>query len=596
MADYVNHLKDQRSPYLKQHAMNPVDWYPWGTEALRKAKDEDKPLIVSIGYASCHWCHVMERESFEDDETARIMNENFVSIKVDREERPDLDSLYIKAVQAMTGRAGWPLTVFATPEGVPFYGGSYFPRDDSFGMPSFKKVLLAVSLAYRKNRKKIDTVTADVERILSSRSVITPMELKSEISDISFDAARLYFDAINGGFGRGTKFPHAMFLKFLLSYQKRTGRAEAGQMVRKSLSSMAMGAVYDHLGGGFHRYSVTENWDLPHFEKMLYDNALLAESYTAAYEETGLEFYKDTAVETIGYILREMRGEMGGFFSSEDADVAGQEGAYYLWTADEIRKALGKDAQAFIEFFSATEEGNYEGRNTLRIDRNAKGEDEPVPDNIKRMKARLFEERKKREAPQKDRKIIAAWNGLAISALSRAGRTFRRKDFGDEARRAARFLLSSLRDENGRIQRYFLDGKGEVKGMLEDYALLALGLLSLHENTGEDEWLQEGRRLVDKAIELFYDDTRELFYDIGSDQEQLFVRERDLYDNDVPSGSSAAAAVLLRLGRLLDNGEYIALSEGILKSIEGVMEEPVSYGNFLTVLESFLAGQEKRPH
>jgi len=388
------------------------------------------------------------------------------------------------------------------------------------------------------------------------------------------------------------KFPAASTLEFLL----RRGDEASLAMVTATLDGMAAGGMYDVVGGGFHRYSVDERWLVPHFEKMLYDNALLAESYTAAYEETGLEFYKDTAVETIGYILREMRGEMGGFFSSEDADVAGQEGAYYLWTADEIRKALGKDAQAFIEFFSATEEGNYEGRNTLRIDRNAKGEDEPVPDNIKRMKARLFEERKKREAPQKDRKIIAAWNGLAISALSRAGRTFRRKDFGDEARRAARFLLSSLRDENGRIQRYFLDGKGEVKGMLEDYALLALGLLSLHENTGEDEWLQEGRRLVDKAIELFYDDTRELFYDIGSDQEQLFVRERDLYDNDVPSGSSAAAAVLLRLGRLLDNGEYIALSEGILKSIEGVMEEPVSYGNFLTVLESFLAGQEKRPH
>ena len=596
MANHVNHLKDQKSPYLKQHAMNPVDWYPWGAEALRKARDEDRPLIISIGYSSCHWCHVMERESFEDGETARIMNENFVSIKVDREERPDLDSLYIKAVQAMTGRAGWPLTVFATPEGVPFYGGSYFPLEESFGMPSFKKVLLATSLAYRKNRKKIETVTADVERILSSRGVIAPIELKSEISDIAFDAARLYFDSINGGFGRGTKFPHAMFLKFLLSYQKRTGRTEAGQMARKSLSAMSMGAVYDHLGGGFHRYSVTENWDLPHFEKMLYDNALLAEVYTVAYEETGIEFYRDTAIETIGYMLREMRGEMGGFFSSEDADVAGQEGAYYLWTADEIRKALGNYAPAFMEFFSVTEEGNYEGRNTLRIDRNAKGEDERVPDDMKRMRALLFEERKKREAPQKDRKIITAWNGLAISALSRAGRAFRRKDFGDEAKRAARFLLASLRDGNGRVSRYFLDGSGEVKGMLEDYALLATGLMSIHESTGEDEWLQEGRRIVDKAIELFYDETKELFYDIGSDQEQLFVRERDLYDNDVPSGNSAAAAVLLKLGRLTDNPEYIALSEGILRSIEGVMDEPVSYGNFLTVLESFLAGKEERPH
>ena len=593
----LNHLKGQKSPYLKQHAGNPVDWYPWCREAFEKAGSEDRPLIISIGYSSCHWCHVMERESFEDEETARIMNENFVNIKVDREERPDLDSLYIKAVQAMTGHAGWPLTVFATAEGVPFYGGSYFPPEDSFGMPSFKKVLLAVSLAYRKNRKKVATVTADVEKILSKRSVIAPIELRSEVSDLAFDAARLYFDGAHGGFGRGTKFPHAMFLKFLLGYHRRTGREEAMSMVEKTLSSMAMGGIYDHLAGGFHRYSVSETWALPHFEKMLYDNALLSELYTAAYEETGLPLYRQVAMETIGYMLREMRGEMGGFYSSQDADVDGREGACYIWTANEVKEILGKDSDRFMDFFSVTEDGNYEGRNTLRINRPIAEENDPVPDDMARMKARLFEARRRKKAPETDRKIITAWNGLAITALSRASRTFKRRDFADEAKRCARFLLSSLRGEDGRILRYFLDGRGDVLGLLEDYALLAGGLLSMYENTGEEEWLEEGRRLADRMIDLFYDDTKELFYDTGSDQEQLFIRERDLYDNDIPSGNSAAASVLLRLSRVTEERRYMELSEGILKSIEGIMEEPISYGNFLVVLESFLAVNNKEmPH
>jgi len=586
---FENHLKDQKSPYLRQHALNPVDWYPWSAVALARAREENKPLIISIGYSSCHWCHVMERESFEDAETARIMNDNFVNIKVDREERPDLDSLYIKAVQAMTGHAGWPLTVFATPEGVPFYGGSYFPPEDRYGMPSFKKVLLAVSLAYRKNRKKVDEVTVDVERILKSGSPIAPLELRAEIADMAFDAARLYFDGVNGGFGRGTKFPHTMFLKFLLAYHRRTGRAEALAMVRKSLSSMARGGIYDQLGGGFHRYSVDERWDVPHFEKMLYDNALFAELFTEAYEETGKSFYGDIALETIGYLLREMKAERGGFYASQDADVSGHEGAYYLWDADEVRSALGEGAERFMSFFSVTERGNYEEMNTLRISRPVDQEEEPVPGEIRKMRDELFRVRKLRKPPETDRKIITSWNGLVMTALSRASTAFGRPDLLDEAGRCAEFILAEL-DGDGRLKRYFLDGGADVAGMLEDYALLGCGLLSIHGATGKDEWLDEAAKTADKMIELFHDEPSGLFFDTGDDQEKLFVRERDLFDNDVPSGNSAAAQLLLGLSRASKNESYGDLAGRILSSIEGIVEEPISHGNFLAVLESFIGG------
>lgn len=593
---FENHLKDQKSPYLKQHAFNPVDWYPWSGAALARAKQENRPLIISIGYSSCHWCHVMERESFEDPETARIMNDNFVNIKVDREERPDLDSLYIKAVQAMTGHAGWPLTVFATPEGVPFYGGSYFPPEDRFGMPSFKKVLLAVSLAYRKNRKKVDEVTLDVERILKSRSIITPVELRTEVADIAFDAARLYFDGVNGGFGRGTKFPHTMFLKFLLAYYRRTGKGEALSMVRKSLSSMARGGIYDQLGGGFHRYSVDERWDVPHFEKMLYDNALFAELYAEAFEDTGKPFYREIALETIGYMLREMKGDRGGFYSSQDADVSGHEGAFYLWSADEIRAELGDGAARFMSFFSVTERGNYEESNTLRISRPVGQEEEPLPDDIKRMREVLFNARAQRKAPETDRKIITAWNALVVTALSRASSAFGREDLLDEAKKCARFLLAELGGPDGHVMRYYLDGGADVPGMLEDYALLGCALLSVYQNTREQEWLSEAEKAAEKMVELFYDDASGLFFDAGADQEKLFVRERDLFDNDVPSGNSAAADLLLGLSRAAGNARYGELAEKILRSIEGIVEEPISHGNFLAVLESFMAGKEERPH
>ncbi len=586
---FTNRLKGEKSPYLQQHAFNPVDWYPWSEEALRRAKEEDKPIILSIGYSTCHWCHVMERESFEDHEVAKIMNENFVNIKVDREERPDLDSLYMKAVQAMTGHAGWPLTVFTTPEGVPFYGGSYFPPDDSYGLPSFKKVLIAVSLAYKKNKKQISAVTSDVEQVLKQRSVISPVELKADISDIAFDAARLFFDPVSGGFGRGTKFPHSMFLKFLLKFHKRTGQNEALEILKKTLSNMAAGGIYDHIGGGFHRYSVDERWDIPHFEKMLYDSALLSELYTLGFEKTGIEFYKDAALETLGYMLRDLRDGGGGFYSAQDADVKGEEGAYYLWDYGEIKSALGQDADKLIDYFSVTEEGNYEGRNMLRINPRRKGPEAPVSPEMGRLKAELLKIRQNRTPPDTDRKVITAWNGLAIIALCRAGEVFKRNDLIGEAKRCAEFLLSANRDDTGRVLRYYLGGKTDVKGTLEDYGLLGSALFSIFEAAGEGRWLDEAKRVTEGMIGLFYDESDNLFFDTGKDQEKLFVRERDLSDNDIPSGNSAAAGLLLKASRLADNRRYRELSEGIIRSVEGITDEPLSYGNFLCVLESFLS-------
>lgn len=586
-AHFANRLEHEKSPYLKQHASNPVDWYPWSNEAFERAKKEDKPVILSIGYSTCHWCHVMERESFEDVETAKIMNENFVNIKIDREERPELDSLYMKAVQAMTGHAGWPLTVFVTPEAAPFYGGSYFPPDDNYGLPSFKKVLLAVSLAYKKNKKKIASVTSDIDGVLRKGAEVSPIELNEDISDEAFDAGRLFFDPVNGGFGRGTKFPHSMYLKFLLKFHQRTGDEEALLMVKKSLSAMAEGGIYDHVGGGFHRYSVDERWDVPHFEKMLYDNALLSSLYASAYETTGLSFFKDVALDTIEYMLRDMRDESGGFYSAEDADVNGEEGVFYLWTKDEIKTVLRDKYDEFMKYFYLIEDANFGGKSLIRIAHSLKYKD-GLPERVTKLKKDLYKAREARKRPDIDRKIITAWNGLAISALASASRIFKDRTLSDEAKRSAEFVMASSRDESGRLLRYYLEGGALTKANLEDYALFALGLLDIFEATGEAEWLEKTGELVSSIKEFFYDEARGLFYDTGNDQERLIVRERDLFDNDVPSGNSAAADLFQRYSVATGDAETRRLSEDIVRSIEGLKDEPLSYGNFLSVFEGLI--------
>ena len=590
---HYNRLIGEKSPYLLQHSGNPVDWYPWGEDALRKAEKEDKPLLISIGYSSCHWCHVMERESFEDAETARVMNGHFVNIKVDREERPDIDSLYMKAVQAMTGHGGWPLTVFATPEGVPFFGGTYFPPEDTHGLPSFRKVLTSVSEAYRNNKGRIGAIKDDLVSGLSSAPPGSPLMLTKEIPDKAFQASLLFFDPVYGGFGETTKFPHAMFLKFLLKYHKRTREERAMGILKKSLSAMAEGGVYDHLGGGFHRYSVDEAWEVPHFEKMLYDNALLLELYALAYEETGTPFYGDVAIETAAYLINSMRGEKerggGGFYSAEDADVGDREGEFYLWTPGEIISALGEeDGKRFIEYFSVTEEGNFEGKNTLRISSRARAHEEPIGEEIKAMKKRLLGIRAARTPPLIDRKVITGWNGLAVLALTAAGKALKRDDFTKAASECAEFILKSVKGPSGRLSRYWLDGRAGAKGALEDYSLLGNSLLSLHGVTGEKAWLKEARTIADSMIDLFYEKDTGIFYDTGRDQDGLFVRERDLFDNDVPSGNSAAADFLLNAAGVTNKKLYEELSLNILRSAEGMAEEPMGHGNFLSVLETYL--------
>lgn len=590
-----NRLKGEKSPYLLQHADNPVDWYPWGEEAMGRARAEDKPLLVSIGYSSCHWCHVMERESFEDGETARLMNENFVNVKVDREERPDVDRLYMKAVQAMKGQAGWPLTVFVTPEGEPFYGGSYFPPEDVPGLPSFKKVLKAVSEAYAKDRGMVGSMAEDIKRALSREARPRPVELSPEISDEALRAAGVFFDPVGGGFGTGAKFPHAMFLKFLILYYNRTGRSGAASMVKDTLAAMAFGGVYDHLGGGFHRYAVDDMWEVPHFEKMLYDNALLVDLYALFYDRTGAEFFRDVASESAGFLMREMRSPEGGFYASLDADSPGGEGAFYVWTLDEVKQALGpEDGSRFARYFSVDEEGNYEGANTLRVARDLRDCRKPLPLEIKALKRRLLQARARKSRPGTDGKVITAWNALVIKALVQASKSLSRPDLLEAASRCARFLLDNLRDENGRLLRYYLNGAAGVKATLEDYAIFAGALLSLFEATGREAWLGEAAELAGSMVELFHDlsEGEGLFFDTGRDQEELFLRERDTRDTDLPSGNSAAADTLLRLWMFTRDEQYRELAEGILASTPGITEEPVYHGDLLCVLESLLTIKE----
>ncbi len=589
-----NRLKDEKSPYLLQHANNPVDWYPWCDEAFARARLEEKPVLISIGYSACHWCHVMERESFEDNEVARIMNGRFVSVKVDREERPAVDSLYMKAVQAMGVQGGWPLTVFATPEGVPFYGGSYFPPEDSHGLPAFRKVLLAVSEAYKNNKQKVEEVTSSIKQALSGAAPAQAVSIGPELSMDAFEAARSYFDQAHGGFGNATKFPYSMFLRFLLKYYGRTGDKNALAIVRKTLTAMAEGGICDHVGGGFHRYSVDQRWDVPHYEKMLYDNGQLAGLYARASEVTGSPFYRETAIDTIDYMLRELRDGGGGFYAAEDADVDGVEGEYYLWDYQEIVGVLGQKAtEKLASSYTITPAGNFDGRNSLRMKHGVRNGDEPVPPDMKEMLAALLKARSLRARPKTDRKIITAWNGLAIEALAETGRVLGRDDFIGAAKECASFVLSSVRGPGGRLMRYYLGGVSSVKAHLEDYAILALSLLSLNEATGEEGWLTEARLLTEDMIRLFYDAEEKAFYDTGADDERLFARARDLIDNDLPSGNSAAAALLLRAAVLFGRPEYRALAVGIVAGAGGAggaMREPLSHGNLLCVHESVLGG------
>jgi uncharacterized protein YyaL (SSP411 family) len=592
----ANRLADETSPYLLQHKDNPVDWYPWGAEALKRAREEDKPVLLSVGYSACHWCHVMERESFEDEETARMMNEHFVNIKVDREERPDIDSIYMSAVQALTRHGGWPMTVFLTPDGSPFYGGTYFPPVPSRGMPSFQQLLLSLADAYENRRDEVLRSAESVRDYLrASTGAAVPKAEATGVEILDRAAASLLsqLDRRFGGFGGAPKFPQAMNLEVLLRHHHRTGDRAALDGVELSLRSMANGGIYDQLGGGFARYSVDEYWLVPHFEKMLYDNALLSRLYLETYLATGDHFYRRIAEETLDYVLRDMTSGEGGFFSAEDADSEGEEGKFYVWTPDEMEAALdSEDAQLAARYWDVTERGNFEGKNILHVPRAPEAvaaefglAPEELWERVVGIRDRLFAVRERRVRPGRDEKVLAAWNGLMLRSFALAARVTGREDYREAAVKNATFLLEKLKAD-GRLHRSYKDGRARFNGYLEDYAMVADGLVALYEATFETRWLIEADSLCDAVSELFWDEEERAFYDTPADHEELVTRPRDVYDNAAPSGTSVVTEVMLKLALLLDRNDYRQRAEDVLEELSGGMDKvPGAFGRLLCALD-----------
>jgi uncharacterized protein YyaL (SSP411 family) len=584
-AEFTNHLIDESSPYLLQHAHNPVDWYPWGEEAFAKARRENKPLLLSIGYSACHWCHVMAHESFEDEDIAQLMNELFVNIKVDREERPDLDQIYMNAVQMMTHHGGWPMTVFLTPDGVPFYGGTYFPPQDRYNMPGFPRVLISVAEAYRDRRNDIaETSTSllkELRRLGESSGVDHPVE--KELLDAAYAGMVKSYDSINGGFGGAPKFPPAMALEFLLRTYVRTGNEEALEMVRHTCEKMAQGGIYDQLGGGFHRYSTDAKWLVPHFEKMLYDNALLSRLYLHFFQVSQSPLARETAEGILDYVLREMTDPAGGFYSTQDADSEGHEGKFFVWGFDEITSVLGKeDAVAFNSYYNVTPAGNFEGQNILNVNPST-----PRPTPASRHK--LFEVREQRIKPDRDEKIITAWNGLMLASFAEAGVILDRPDYTEAARRNAGFILSNLR-RDGFLLRTYKNGVAKFNAYLEDYAFFIEGLVTLYETTGEFRWLREAIALTDRLIEEFWDDEGAGFFFTGKSHENLIVRSKDYYDNAIPAGNSVAADALLRLAILTDNQRYRNLAQAVFGEMaDSARRYPSGFGYALSAIDFLLS-------
>ena len=559
----MNRLAEETSPYLLQHADNPVDWYPWGDEALTRAREEDRPILLSIGYAACHWCHVMEHESFEDASTAAVMNDRFVNVKVDREERPDLDAVYMEAVVALSGHGGWPMTVFLTPAGEPFYGGTYYPPEPRHGMPSFRQVLDSIAEAWRDRRDDVSRAAAQLVEAVRHSAELRP-SLDPLTESVLAAAERnlgATFEPAYGGWGRAPKFPNAPTLEFLL---RRDGEA-ARAMAVKTLDEMAAGGMYDLLGGGFHRYSVDDRWLVPHFEKMLYDNALLAAAYLHGWLVTGTGRYREIASETIDYMLRELLLPEGGLASAQDADTDGVEGLTFTWTEDEGAPA------GLLEPFE-------HGRSIIR----------GALDEATR--ARLLAIREERPKPLRDDKAIASWNGLALAALAEAGRRFERADWIEAARRLGDFLLGPLTGADGRLRRSFRDGRTSGDGYLDDYANVAHGLLELHVATGELRWLNEAHRLARLAVELFADEERGGFFLSPSDGEQLVARTKELDDHPLPSGNSMLAHVLLRLARIYGDDELERRGVSVLRLLRPALERaPSAFGWGLVALDLHLS-------
>ena len=578
-----NALAQETSPYLRQHAENPVDWLPWGPVALARAKAEDKPLLVSIGYSACHWCHVMERESFEDHRTADLMNESFVCVKVDREERPDVDALYMEAVQGMTGHGGWPLNVFLTPEQLPFYGGTYFPPDARHGLPSWTQVLQAIAESWDANRDQIRAGGERLREQLSGGATLSPSSEPLQERTLDHAVAKLAesFDARNGGFGGAPKFPQAPVLEFLLL--RRDGRA----MALTTLHAMASGGIHDQLGGGFARYSVDATWTVPHFEKMLYDNALLARAYLHGWQHSQDARLRVVCIDTLEWALREMRGPEGAFYSALDADSEGVEGRFYVWSAAELSEVLGEDAATAIAWLGVTEHGNFQDPHNPQPGLNVLTDRGPRPDEAtaERIRERLLAAREQRTRPALDDKRLTSWNALMITALAEAGAALSQPRYLDAAVACAEFLQSEMRDSHGRLLRTYNHGQAKIEAYLEDHAFLLEALIALFEATCEERWFHQATALADELIARFADPDKGSFFSTAADGEALIARRKDLEDSPIPSGASSAAVGLLRLAQLTGNENYERHGVSVLRLLHEIApRHPSAFGHLLQAL------------
>jgi uncharacterized protein YyaL (SSP411 family) len=580
-----NRLAKETSPYLLQHADNPVDWYPWGKEALERARKEDKPILLSIGYSACHWCHVMAHQSFENEAIAALMNEKFINIKVDREERPDIDSVYMEAVQTLTGRGGWPLTVFLTPEGEPFYGGTYFPPEDRDGLPGLPRVLDAAAEAYHQRRQDIEATAQKLKETMSRPIAAATQPLVEDVLVKAYLSLKQGYDSSNGGFGTAPKFPQPLALDYLLRYYHRHRDETALEVVTYSLEKMARGGIYDQIGGGFHRYATDGHWQVPHFEKMLYDNAQLSQVYLHAYLVTGDGLFRSIATETLDYVLREMTDAKGGFYSAQDADTEGTEGTYYLWTPQEIIGAVGEaDSREVIKYYGVTEKGNFDERNILHVTA-----EKAEAELIAKSKAALLEKRQQRVRPGRDEKVLASWNGLMLASLAEAACVLNRQDYLAAATANGRFLLDTMISD-GRLKHSYMGGEAKIDGYLDDYALVIEGLLSLHLATFGGRWLTQAIKLAEIMVDEFWDKKEETFYDTSRGHEDLFVRPRSTYDGVLPSPGSAAAIALLKLSRLTGNQEWQRLAVQSLRSVRELMQRhPLGFANWLSALDFYLS-------
>ena len=587
----ANRLAQETSPYLLQHRENPVDWYPWGEEALARARDEDRPILLSVGYSACHWCHVMAHESFEDSETAAYMNEHFVNVKVDREERPDVDALYMEAVQAISGQGGWPMTVFLDPEGVPFYGGTYFPPDDSRGMPSFRMVMEAVVDAFESKREEIEQRAPQMRARLAAIGQVEPADSpQAAMLDEAVERLQMAADRARGGFGGAPKFPPASAIELLLA----RGETEIPEL---TLDAMLAGGIYDQLGGGFARYSVDAAWQVPHFEKMLYDNALLARAYLHGWQRLGHERYRRVCEETLDWALREMRGPEGGFYSALDADSEGEEGRFYVWTPEEIRAVFSdsspdetnrvnfssQQVEKLMQFYGVSEGGNFEGRNILHL---ASGADSKPPHELNEMRRALYEARAKRVWPGLDDKRLTAWNALMVAALAEAGAVLGREDYLAAARGGADFVWKELRDDEGALLRTYKDGRAQLKAYLEDHAFLLEALLTLYEASFEAVWFERARELADTLLARFADGERGGFFSTADDHESLIARRKEIGDHPIPSGNSAAAFGLLRLSALTGEHQYESAAESVFRLFsDSAGKHPEAFAHLLRAID-----------